>query len=72
MNLRSNADWEVDLEGVVRGSTTTYGVGGLLGSFEVFAPGIAMLTQPLNCNPWSVRCPSKKAPLEPALVGIGR
>ena len=48
VNLRSNADWEVDLEGVVRGSTTTYGVGGLLGSFEVFAPGIAMLTQPVE------------------------
>jgi len=48
VTLRSNADWEVDLEGVVRGSTTTYGVGGLLGSFEVFAPGIAMLTQPVE------------------------
>ena len=48
VNLRSNANWEVDLEGVVRGSTTTYGVGGLLGSFEVFAPGIAMLTQPVE------------------------
>jgi hypothetical protein len=48
VNLRSNAAWEVDLEGVVRGSTTTYGVGGLLGSFEVFAPGIAMLTQPVE------------------------
>ena len=48
VNLRTNADWEIDLEGVVRGSTTTYGVGGLLGSFEVFAPGIAMLSQPVE------------------------
>ena len=46
--LRTEADWALDLEGYVGGTTTTYGVGGLLGAFEVFAPGLSMLMQPVE------------------------
>lgn len=46
--LRTEADWTLDLEGYVGGTTTTYGVGGLLGAFEVFAPGLSMLMQPVE------------------------
>lgn len=46
--LRTEAAWDLDLNGFISGTTTTYGVGGLLGAFEVFAPGLSMLMQPVE------------------------
>ncbi len=49
--LSTQADWEVDLPdpiGQYRGTTVSYGVGGLLGGLESLAPGFAMMLQPIE------------------------
>lgn len=49
--LSTHADWEVDLPdpiGQYRGTTVSYGVGGLLGGLESLAPGFAMMLQPIE------------------------
>ena len=50
-SLSTHADWEVDLPepiGQYRGTTVSYGVGGLLGGLESLAPGFAMMLQPIE------------------------
>ena len=49
--LSTQADWEVDLPdpiGRYRGTTVSYGVGGLLGGLDTIAPGLAMMLQPIE------------------------
>ena len=49
--LSTQADWEVDLPdpiGRYRGTTVSYGVGGLLGGLDTLAPGLAMMLQPIE------------------------
>ena len=49
--LSTQADWEIDLPdpiGQYRGTTVSYGVGGLLGGLESLAPGFAMMLQPIE------------------------
>lgn len=49
--LSTHADWEVDLPdpiGQYRGTTVSYGVGGLLGGLESLVPGFAMMLQPIE------------------------
>jgi hypothetical protein len=50
-SLSTQADWEIDLPdpiGQYRGTTASYGVGGLLGGIESLAPGFAMMLQPIE------------------------
>ena len=49
--LSTEADWELRLPSIptdYRGTTVSYGVGGLLGDLDTLAPGLAMMLQPIE------------------------
>jgi len=49
--LSTQADWELRLPSIptdYRGTTVSYGVGGLLGDLAILAPGLAMMLQPIE------------------------
>jgi hypothetical protein len=49
--LSTEADWELLLPSIptnYRGTTVSYGVGGLLGGLDTLAPGLAMMLQPIE------------------------
>ncbi|MCH1461227.1 MAG: hypothetical protein L7U25_02605, partial [Candidatus Poseidonia sp.] len=49
--LSTEADWELRLPSIpadYRGTTVSYGVGGLLGGLDTLAPGLAMMLQPIE------------------------
>ncbi|HJM54677.1 MAG TPA: SAP domain-containing protein [Poseidonia sp.] len=50
VSLATELDFSLSLEGEYQGTAMSYGIGGLLGSLEIFSPGLGLILQPIELS----------------------